>query len=148
MQNVFPLVTYSMGWEPPAQLISVTECLHQLKADSCEWAEPPPRLASNSLTTVMPINLMTLWLFWIFISPCWTPSICYSMCCRWLWGGEHFFFFFFFAQQHSLTKCTQASSAIRNVQRPPLLTRLLLLLCLFSSPCSVCIVLPFCLDFR
>jgi len=61
---------------------------NQIKADSCERAPTPlPHLASNSSTIAMPINLMTQWLFWISSSPCWTPSSCYSMCCRWLRAG-------------------------------------------------------------
>lgn len=85
--DIFFLVQHTVwGGNTSVQLISEPECLYLMKVDCCEWAAPPSCLASNSLTCAMPINLMTLWLFWIFISPCWTLSICYSM--RWLWGGE------------------------------------------------------------
>lgn len=84
---------------------------------ACEWAALFLHLASNSLTIVMPMSLMTLWLLCIFITPRRTPSICYSVCCLWLWrgqkGGEE-------KSHGTLTKCTQASWAIRNVHRPPL----------------------------
>lgn len=120
---------YCMGVGTPVQLISDTERC-QMKADSCEWATPPPRLASNSLTTVMPINLMTLWLFWIFISPCWTPSICYTMLLLLALGRRFFFYLFFFTQQRLLVRSNSRPSSSASPPPPPPLSFLLASLCL------------------
>lgn len=74
-----------MLWERPysywRQFQSLNVALRWKQTLVNELRPPPPHVASNSLTIVMPINLMTLWLFWIFFSSCWTPSICYGMCC-------------------------------------------------------------------
>lgn len=80
------------------------------------WMTPPTplptpthtHLAPNSLTTVKPISLKTLWLFWV----CWTPSVCYSAdCCR-LWGRRFFFFY-------SMTKRHRSFLPIFSIHWPP-----------------------------
>lgn len=80
-----------------------------------DWAAPLPHLASDSPTVVMPISLMTLRLSWIFISPHPTPSICYSTCCLWLWGGERGV-----EKNITLRFDNVYTSFLGNVHRPPL----------------------------
>lgn len=86
-----------------------------MKGDSCEWAAsaPPPHLASNSLMTVNQLNDPVI--VSNFIKPCWATSICFSVCRRWLRGGDYYFLF----NAHNLTQSTRASSAVPK--RPPLL---------------------------